>query len=103
MPGPRHVIVGAGTAGFNAITTLLSLDPQADVTLVAAETPYARMVLPYWLSSQIDEANVYTISPGRLDELGVRFLRQRVSGLDRAAKRLLLANGESVPYDDLLI
>ncbi|MFI5267535.1 MAG: NAD(P)/FAD-dependent oxidoreductase, partial [Chloroflexota bacterium] len=100
----RHVILGAGTAGFNAITTLLSIRPDADVTLVSAEAPYARMVLPYYLSSEIDEANVYTISPQRLEQLGVKLeLGSRAVGLDRAAKRLLLEDGQSVAYDDLLI
>lgn len=100
----RHVIVGAGTAGFNAVTTLLSIEPRADVTLVSAEAPYARMVLPYYLSSEISESNVYTVAPERLADLGVKLrLGRRARGLDRAAKRLLLEGGESVEYDDLLI
>ncbi len=100
----KHVILGAGTAGFNAITTLLSLQPDADVTLVSAEAPYARMVLPYYLSSEIPEANVYTISPDRLARLGVKLeLGRRAAGLDRAARRLELEGGRSVDYDDLLI
>jgi NAD(P)H-nitrite reductase large subunit len=100
----RHVIVGAGTAGFNAVTTLLALDPGADVTLVSAEVPYARMVLPYYLSSEIAEANVYTVSPPALAAQGVKLrLGQRAVGLDRAARRLLLDGGDSLAYDDLLI
>jgi NADPH-dependent 2,4-dienoyl-CoA reductase/sulfur reductase-like enzyme len=100
----KHVILGAGTAGFNAVTTLLSLQPAADVTLVSAEAPYARMVLPYYLSSEIPEANVYTISPDRLARLGVKLeLGRRAAGLDRAARRLELEGGAGVDYDDLLI
>ncbi|HLG70222.1 MAG TPA: FAD-dependent oxidoreductase [Chloroflexota bacterium] len=100
----KHVVVGAGTAGFNAITTLLSIQPDADVTLVSAEVPYARMVLPYYLSSEIEEGNVYTITPSRLEELGVKLqLGARASGLDRVAKRVLLEGGGSVEYDHLLI
>jgi NADPH-dependent 2,4-dienoyl-CoA reductase/sulfur reductase-like enzyme len=100
----KHVVLGAGTAGFNAITTLLSLQPDADVTLVSAEVPYARMVLPYYLSSEIEEANVYTITPSRLEELGVKLrLGAKVVGLDRGGKRVLLEGGGSVEYDDLLI
>jgi len=96
--------VGAGTAGFNAVTSLLSLQPDADVTLVSAEVPYARMVLPYYLSSEIEEANVYTISPQRLQDLGVKLdLGRRAVGLDRTGKQLLLEDGRSIEYDDLLI
>lgn len=54
MNGRHHVVVGAGTAGFNAISTLAELEGQPlNVTLVSAELPYARMVLPYYLSSEI--------------------------------------------------
>jgi len=104
MAGPRHVVIGAGTAAFNAITTLLSIDPNADITLVSAERPYARMVLPYYLSSEIDEDNVYTIAPQRLRELGVTVrLGERAEQLDRAAKHVRLTSGYNMPYDDLLI
>ncbi|HLY67554.1 MAG TPA: FAD-dependent oxidoreductase [Chloroflexota bacterium] len=100
----KHVVVGAGTAGFNAITTLLSLQPDADVTLVSAEVPYARMVLPYYLSSEIAQANVYTVTPEQLERQGVKLkLGKRAAGLDRGGNRLQLEGGESVDYDDLLI
>ena len=50
MARTRHVIVGGGTAGMNAITTLRQYDRGAsDIILVSAERPYARMVLPYYL------------------------------------------------------
>ena len=105
MTGRHHVIVGAGTAGFNAISTLAELEGRPlHVTLVSAELPYARMVLPYYLSSEIQRDNVFTISEERLASLGVELaLGRRAAGLDRAAKRLLLDDGSSVGYDDLLI
>src|SRR5690349_1297601 len=105
MPKPNHLIVGAGTAGFNAISTLAELDgAPLNVTLVAAEQPYARMVLPYYLSSEIQRDNVFTITPDRLTALGVtQMFERRAAGLDRAGKRLLLDDGTSVVYDDLLI
>ena len=105
MTGRHHVIVGAGTAGFNAISTLVELEGRpANVTLVSTEVPYARMVLPYYLSSEIERGNVFTISEERLAALGVRCIFGRsAAGLDRAAKRLLLDDGANVGYDDLLI
>ncbi len=105
MTGRHHVIVGAGTAGFNAISTLAELEGQPlNVTLVSAELPYARMVLPYYLSSEIQRDNVFTISEDRLSSLGVELmLGRRAVGLDRSARGLLLDDGRSVSYDDLLI
>ncbi|MDQ6673777.1 MAG: FAD-dependent oxidoreductase [Chloroflexota bacterium] len=105
MTGRHHVIVGAGTAGFNAISTLAELEGKPlNVTLVSAELPYARMVLPYYLSSEIQRDNVFTISEERLASLGVELMLGRTAaGLDRTAKRLLLDDGTGVGYDDLLI
>jgi NAD(P)H-nitrite reductase large subunit len=105
MIGRHHVIVGAGTAGFNAISTLAELEGQPlNVTLVSAELPYARMVLPYYLSSEIRRDNVFTISAEQLSQLGVELMLGRhATGLNRAAHRLLLDDGTNVAYDDLLI
>lgn len=104
MPG-RIVVLGSGTAAFNLITTLCEFQGNAaNVTLVSPEVPYARMVLPYYLSSEIEESNVFTISPDRLAGLGVdcRFGR-RATALDRAPKRVTLDDGSSVDYDSLVV
>jgi NADH dehydrogenase FAD-containing subunit len=54
MARTRHVIVGGGTAGINAITTIRQYDRGAsEIMLVSAERPYARMVLPYYLKASI--------------------------------------------------
>lgn len=101
----RIVVVGSGTAAFNVVTTLAELAGSAQgVTLVSPEVPYARMVLPYYLSSQILESNVYTISPDRLQGLSVtcRF-GGRATGLSREDRRLLLDDGSSLEYDALVV
>jgi NAD(P)H-nitrite reductase large subunit len=105
MAKPHHVIVGAGTAGFNAISTLAELEGlPLNVTLISAEVPYARMVLPYYLSSEIERDNVFTITPQQLTLLGVdHVLDRRAIGLDRDARRVLLDDGRAVEFDDLLI
>ena len=101
----RHVIVGGGTAGLNAILTIREHDRGAsEVVLVSAERPYSRMVLPYYLGRSIAEAHVFTASPARLAQLNVRtHLGQQAVGLDTAAGKLSLDDGTVVEYDDLLI
>ncbi len=101
----RHVIVGGGTAGLNAILTIREHDRGAsEVMLVSAERPYSRMVLPYFLGRSIAEAHVFTASPARLAQLNVRtHLGRRAVGLDTAAGKLSLEDGTVVEYDDLLI
>ncbi len=103
----RHVIVGGGTAGHNAIVTIRQEEQgreASEITLVSAERPYSRMVLPYYLGRTIAESHVYTATPARLAQLGVRaLLGRRAVGLDPAAGKLHLDDGSAVEYDDLLI
>jgi NAD(P)H-nitrite reductase large subunit len=101
----RHVIVGGGTAGLNAILTIREHDGgDSEIALVSAERPYSRMVLPYYLGRSIAESRVFTLTPQRLAELRVTaHVGRRAVALDAGAKRLTLDDGAALEYDDLLI
>jgi NAD(P)H-nitrite reductase large subunit len=101
----RHVIVGGGTVGLNAILTIREVDRGAsEIVLVSAERPYSRMVLPYYLGREISESHVFTATPGRLAQLQVQpHIGRRAAGLDTAAGKLALDDGGVLQYDDLLI
>lgn len=103
----RHVIVGAGPAGLNAMETILALDPQAHIDLVGDEPPYARMVLPYYLEGKIAEAAVMTGDAAFFDGAAVTtHFGARVASLDTAAKRVALEGGAApavLDYDRLLL
>lgn len=105
MARTRHVIVGGGTAGMNAITTIRQYDRGAsEIILVADERPYSRMVLPYYLKGSISESHVYTAPPTRLRTLGVEpLVGRRAVGVDTQASTLSLDDGTELPYDNLLI
>lgn len=102
----RHVIVGGGTAGHNAIVTIRQEEQgeASEITLVSDERPYSRMVLPYYLGRTIAESHVYTATPARLAQLGVKTqLGRRAVGLDPKAGKLTLDDDTVVEYDDLLV
>src|SRR5262245_1071979 len=105
MASKRHVIVGGGTAGMNAITTIREIDHGAsEIVLVSAERPYSRMVLPYYLGRDITESHVFTANPSRLGQLKVTpHLGRQATGLDAKGQRLTLDNNTAIEYDDLLI
>ena len=98
MARTRHVIVGGGTAGINAITTIRQYDRGAsEVILVSAERPYARMVLPYYLKGSISESHVYTLNPTRLHTLAVEaYLGRRAAQLVAESPTL-----EPIVFEDI--
>jgi NADPH-dependent 2,4-dienoyl-CoA reductase/sulfur reductase-like enzyme len=100
----RHLIIGGGTAGLNAIRTIREEDSTSEITLVSRERPYSRMVLPYYLGATIAESHVYTATPASLAAWGVKtMLGRRAASLDPAERRLTLDDGATVAYDDCLI
>jgi NAD(P)H-nitrite reductase large subunit len=105
MARTRHVIVGGGTAGLNAVTTIRQYDRgQSEIYWVSSEQPYARMVLPYYLKGSISETHCYTARPSRLMELGVEpFFGRRAVKLDTQANVLTLDDETEISYDDILI
>ena len=104
MP-PRHLIIGCGTAGLNAIRTIREEDGgTSEITLVSAERPYSRMVLPYYLGASIAESHVYTATPASLAAWKVKtMLGRRAKSLDTQARTLTLDDGATVEYDNCVI
>jgi NAD(P)H-nitrite reductase large subunit len=101
----RHLVIGGGTAGLNAIRTIREEDGgESEITLVSAERPYSRMVLPYYLGNTIAESHVFTATPASLAAWKVKSLvGRKATKLDTAASTLTLDDGSTVEYDDCLI
>jgi NAD(P)H-nitrite reductase large subunit len=101
----RHLIVGGGTAGMNAIRMIREEETEkSEITLVSAEKPYSRMVLPYFLDKSIAESHVYTATAKVLAEWGVKaIIGRRAASLDVKGNALTLDDGTRVEYDDCMI
>ena len=101
----RHLIIGGGTAGMNAIRTIREEETErSTITLVSAERPYSRMVLPYYLDRSIAESHVFTATPKVLAGWGVTAqVGKRATALDTKANVCTLDDGTKVEYDDCLI
>jgi NAD(P)H-nitrite reductase large subunit len=101
----RHLIIGGGTAGMNAIRTIREEEREpSDIALVSGERPYSRMVLPYYLDGSIAESHVFTATPPVLAQWGVKsFVGRRAKALDTATNTCVLDDDTRVEYDDCLI
>lgn len=101
----RHLIIGGGTAGMNAMRTIREEEREpSEITLVSAERPYSRMVLPYYLDRSIAEQHVFTTSAALLAQWKVKtHIGRRAVGLDVNANVCTLDDGTRVEYDDCLV
>ncbi len=101
----RQLIIGGGTAGLNAIRTIREEDGGAsEITLVSAERPYSRMVLPYYLGKTIAESHVFTATPASLAAWSVKtHIGRRAAKLEPSQRTLTLDDGVKLEYDNCLI
>jgi nitrite reductase (NADH) large subunit len=98
------IIVGGGVAGFQAAATCRALRPDQAVTLIDAENEvgYYRTLLPQFMVGALPEEKLFF---RRREEDPLLIVRSgvRVKTLDRSGARLLLATGEVIPYDRLIL
>ena len=102
----RHVIIGGGPAGVVAAETLRKADSSADITMLCGEDepPYSRMAIPYLLNNRIDEAGTYLRSQkDHYERLELKLVHASAKAVDTAGRSVKLDNGQSLPYDRLLI
>jgi NAD(P)H-nitrite reductase large subunit len=101
----RHLVIGGGTAGMNAMRAIREEERErSEITLVSAEKPYSRMVLPYYLDRSIAESHVFTATAAVLNQWGVKtHVGRRASQLDTKANVCTLDDGTKIEYDDCLI
>ena len=98
------VVVGAGAAGLNAVAACRTRYPDKRIALVdqEAEAGYYRTLLPMFMSGKLSEDKLFFWHEGSDPAVSVH-LGTHVRSLDRSAKRLELANGESLGYRRLIL
>ena len=108
MPAePAFVIVGASLAGAKAAETLREHGFEGAVVLIGAEDqyPYERPPLSKgYLLGKDGRDSIFPLADGWYAEHDVDLRRGvTVTSIDRAGHRVTLEDGQSVPYDRLLI
>src|ERR1700737_3466954 len=104
---PRLVVVGNGMAGMRAVEELIARAPERfDITVIGAEPHpnYNRILLSAVLAGEKTLDEIVVNPHGWYAGHGIRLLAgTRATAIDRAARRIALADGASLPYDKLLL
>jgi len=102
----HHLILGAGPAGIIAAETLRKHCPQDRITVVGdeREAPYSRMAIPYLLIGNIEEQGTWLRKDAsHFAELRIDIVQARASQVDAPGRRVVLDNGQTLAFDQLLI
>lgn len=107
MTDLTHTVVGAGVAGAAAVGALRGCGATGRVVLIGdePELPYQRPPLSKeYLAGRVPREGLLLHQAAWYAENEVELrLGVRVTAVDRASRRVVLADGESVPYDRLLL
>jgi 3-phenylpropionate/trans-cinnamate dioxygenase ferredoxin reductase component len=103
----RIVIVGGGLAAARVAKAFRGAGGEGPVTMLSADgdPPYNRPPLSKgFLRGELEEGDVFVEPAGAYAEMGVELrLGCEVTRVDAAGKAVTLADGSSLPYDELVL
>src|SRR5947209_3885526 len=99
------LIVGNGIAGVTAAEILRTEDAAAEITVVADDPfpVYYRPALKDYLGGKIREEKLWARPINFYQDRRIRFLNDRVMGIDVAGHSVLLRDGQTLDYSRLLL
>jgi NAD(P)H-nitrite reductase large subunit len=102
----HHVIIGNGIAGVQAAEAIRYLDPESEISMIAAETfpPYCRPMISLLLEGVVTPDRLPIRPENFYESRRIRaFPGVRATAIDSGRARLSLDTGETLAYDRLLI
>ena len=101
----RYVIVGNGPAGVTAAEAIRRDDAAAEIRIVGGENHpfYSRPGLAYLLTGSIPESSLFSRPEADYRRLGINRSVGVAHRIEREAHRLVLTDGQVLPYDRLLL
>lgn len=102
----RHVIIGNGGAAISAVRSIRRCNDRDEILLISKENyfAYSPMLTTYYLKEKISFEDIFLCDSEFYRKNKVQTIMGRqVAGVDPFSKEVRLENGNSVPYDTLLI
>ncbi len=102
----KYVIIGNSAAAIGGVEGIRRVDPEGEIILISKEpyATYSRPLISYFLAGQVDARHMAYRPASFYRDTGVTALLGREAArVDTEASRVILADGEAVSYDRLLI
>jgi NADPH-dependent 2,4-dienoyl-CoA reductase/sulfur reductase-like enzyme/pSer/pThr/pTyr-binding forkhead associated (FHA) protein len=106
MPGQiSYLIIGNGIAGVTAAEILRNEDSAADITVIADDPfpVYYRPALKDYLAGRVREDKLWARPNSFYQDHRIRFLSDRVVGIQAGQHTIHLQSGRNIAYDRLLL
>ena len=100
-----YVIIGNGIAGVTAAEILHNEDSSADITVIADDPfpVYYRPALKDYLAGRVREDKLWARPNSFYQDHNIRFLSERVIGIQAGQHTVQIKNGRQVGYNKLLL
>ncbi len=101
----HYIIVGSSIAGMSAAEAIRGRDAAAAISIVSDESHglYSRPGLAYLLRGDIPEKQLFSRTPDDVRQLRAATIHARAEQLRPAQHQVVLANGQTLTYDRLLL
>ncbi len=102
---PSYMIIGNGIAGATAAEVLRAEDSAATITVIADDPfpVYYRPALKDYLAGRVPEDKLWARPASFYQDRNIRFLPDRVVGIQATQHRVQLQSGRQAGYDRLLL
>jgi NAD(P)H-nitrite reductase large subunit len=102
----KYVIIGNSAAGIGAVEGIRHLDKDGEITIITNEPhhTYSRPLISYLLLGKVTREGIKYRNDNFYKDYNCTLLANTtVTGIDAAAKDVILQGGKKIPYDKLLV
>ena len=101
----KYVIIGNSAAGIGAVEGIRQQDQDGEIIIISDEPhhTYSRPLISYLLLGKVTEETMKYRSDSFYADNRCTLLHGTVTKVDAKAKRVILADGNKIAYDKLLV
>lgn len=101
----KYVIIGNSAAGVGAVEGIRQIDKEGEITIITDENyhTYSRPLISYLLLGKTDEERMKYRDNDFYTKNNVKMLHATAKEIDAKSKQIILASGEKISYDKLLV